>query len=899
MKYQPFVLFPYSAVVVGVLTCFFIFAGITADFAEPHLIRDGIIRAKVEAQFTEQYKLALNRENQLFSVFHQELTQEEREALKFLFAFMPLSDLADYDGEYFLRVAQVALEARRTMPWGNLVPEALFFRYVLPCRVNTENLDYARPVIFAELKDRVKKMSMLEAVQEVNHWCHERVTYHGSDMRTSGPLATLRTSWGRCGEESTLVVSALRALSIPARQVYSPRWAHMDNNHAWVEAWVDGKWRYFGACEPEPAMDMGWFREPARRAMMIHTKVLGGSPGTEDKIHSTSWFDEINVLSAYAPVQNRLVRVVDGSGKPVEGADVEFGIFNSAEFYPLARKKTGTDGSTKLVLGKGDIRIWATKGSLVGYKKFSRNEKETVIVLGPLNTSERVESTDFFPPEQPTPSPVSVNPEVAENNKKRLAEENRKRDAYMSTFMSEAKSVELATELGLDPKIFWPLIRKSLGNWREIAKFFRRTRDEHRCWALKLVETLSDKDLRDIPADVLKDHLDCCLTEMENPPYPDLDLFVSGILAPRIAHELIRPWRGYLRREFGSAFLGKVRENPETAVAWIKTNIRLNGDANYYNVPISPRGVYELKTADGLSRDIFLVALCRTAGVPARLEPLASLPQFMAKGSWRTVDWDGKPSKSVPSAKLSLTIKSETPPGYFSDFTLARFQDGRYETLGFENASWTFFQKPFGLPCGHYALTTGYRQADGSVLVNQHFFELKEGQNRSILVEICNPKKGLLVLGRLDMNENLKMLTDGRSFNLAQSAKNIGAILAWIGQDDEPTNHALRDLERLKEPFEKWGGGLILILGQAPEVGLKKNVDSETLAQQTIIALDDREILLAKALNVLKKPVSVRLPVFVGLNPKGEVIYFSEGYNIGVGDRILEAVMSVEHSAGR
>ena len=78
---------------------------------------------------------------------------------------------------------------------------------------------------------------------------------------------------GRCGEESTLLVAALRSVGIPARQVYTPRWAHTDDNHAWVEAWADGKWYFLGACEPEPVLNLGWFNAPASRGMLMHTKV--------------------------------------------------------------------------------------------------------------------------------------------------------------------------------------------------------------------------------------------------------------------------------------------------------------------------------------------------------------------------------------------------------------------------------------------------------------------------------------------------------------------------------------------------------------------------------------------------------------------------------------------------
>ena len=116
---------------------------------------------------------------------------------------------------------------------------------------------------------------MKDAILEVNHWCHEKVTYRPTDGRTSSPLASVCTAYGRCGEESTFLVAALRSVGIPARQVYTPRWAHTDDNHAWVEAWADGKWYFLGACEPEPILNLGWFNESASRGMLMHTKVFG------------------------------------------------------------------------------------------------------------------------------------------------------------------------------------------------------------------------------------------------------------------------------------------------------------------------------------------------------------------------------------------------------------------------------------------------------------------------------------------------------------------------------------------------------------------------------------------------------------------------------------------------
>ena len=151
-------------------------------------------------------------------------------------------DRADYSEQFYFRNYLTSLKARDEMPWGKSVPEREFEHFVLPVRVNNENLDTARMVFYGELKDRVQGLSMEDAILEVNHWCHEKVSYRPSDARTSSPLATMRTAYGRCGEDSTFLVAALRSVCIPARQVYTPRWAHTDDNHAWVEAWANGKW---------------------------------------------------------------------------------------------------------------------------------------------------------------------------------------------------------------------------------------------------------------------------------------------------------------------------------------------------------------------------------------------------------------------------------------------------------------------------------------------------------------------------------------------------------------------------------------------------------------------------------------------------------------------------------
>ncbi|MDE6811035.1 MAG: transglutaminase-like domain-containing protein, partial [Muribaculaceae bacterium] len=229
------------------------------------------------------------------------LSSLEKEAMTFLLAYLPTADLLDYDNDFYLENVRLAIKASEEMPWGNDVPDREWRHFVLPVRVNNEDLDNSRKIFYEELKPRIKDLSMKDAILEINHWCHEKVSYQPSDPRTSSPLVTMANALGRCGEESTFAVAAFRSVGIPARQVYTPRWAHTDDNHAWVEVWADGQWWFLGACEPEPLLNLAWFNAPATRGMLMTTKVPGAYDGPEEKLEVRPVSTVINVTQNYAP----------------------------------------------------------------------------------------------------------------------------------------------------------------------------------------------------------------------------------------------------------------------------------------------------------------------------------------------------------------------------------------------------------------------------------------------------------------------------------------------------------------------------------------------------------------------------------------------------------------------
>lgn len=714
-----------------------LFLSVFSSCNNKHLINNKLYLAKVEADFSEREKLAVNRITRLFSVLNRNLTLEQAEALKFLFAYSPINDLADQDGDFFLANADIALKVRKETPWHKQIPEDIFLHYILPFRINNENPDSFRIAYYEEIKKRVAGMDEVAASLEINHWCHEKVSYLPSDIRTSGPLSTILSARGRCGEESTFTVAALRTAGIPARQVYTPRWAHSDDNHAWVEVWINGEWFYMGACEPEPVLDRGWFTEPSRRAMLIHSKSFGASAGNENSVLTTRFYTEVNNLSKYAVTKTIYVRVIDNNNSPAPDAIVEFQLYNYAEFYPLATVPTDSKGICRFETGLGDLLIWARKGETFNFKKISVDDVDTLTIRidREAGKTENIDLDLGVPVVRP-PLKGPDERAIAENNRRSDAE-NAIRQKYIESWMKPVEAVALALRTGSDTMVVKDIIKRSMGNCRTIAAFLEKSLPSGRPSAIDLLNVIADKDLRDITADVLSDHLKNVSVSEPGQGLTDEDYY-KYVLNPRIANEIIVSWRGYFLKSLPEDLKAEGEKDPAAIVRYLNENIKIAGDENYFGTPITPRGVFELKVSDSFSRDICFVAICRTLGIPARLEAGSKVPQYFFKGRWVDARFAGQTDPVPGNGYIKLVSDEKNPvPEYFIHFTLARFENGRFNTLEYDyNRRVTDFKDDLTLEAGHYMLVTGNRISDSRILSSVTFFDLEKNEHKNIRVEI-------------------------------------------------------------------------------------------------------------------------------------------------------------------
>ncbi len=892
----------------------------TSCHRNPHFLTDRTYRQQVE----QDYETRLSRFSILKSQLQLDtLSRAEREAMQFLYAYMPYSDLADYTPAFYLDQVRYAFTAREEMPWGKMVPEDIFRHFVLVYRVNNENLDTARQYMFHQLKERVQGMTMEQAALEVNHWCHEHVAYRAADSRTSAPLATMRTSLGRCGEESTFAVTALRSVGIPARQCYTPRWAHCDDNHAWVEVWVanpDGKggeWKFLGACEPDPELNMGWFAVPSTRCLMVHSKAFGRYHGDEEVVKQTALYSELNLLSHYAPTRRVTATVCGPDGKPLPGATIKFKMYNYAEYYTLATYQADAKGQASLTTGLGDILVWATDGTRYAFSKLDVRQDSTITLTlsDNLNSQFSILNLDIVPP-APGTAKVTPSDEAVARNARRIAYEDSLRNAYTATFPTKDNFKSYLPKDWLwNQKLFsdaqvWEIVQKSEGNYAEIYKYFEHWPGQYRSGEhiYDYLKSYSDKDLRDITAEVLQaqetgfDWLDHTKGTCTNCLYT-YDVYKKGILPARISNELVRDWRKPLLKAMKDVVHRVDTTHPiwnrlqpedykqdyEALKQWTLENIAVDDTGNYYNCPISPMGVFRLRHADPHSRDIFFVAVCRAFDIPAYLDNATNTIYVWDGTAWQKTDLNYKSTTnnsqfSILNSQLTLTYHGKEPskPIYYPHFTLQKLENGDFRTFDFEDdPRMASFPATIDLEPGTYCLSTGNRSPDGTVLNRMEFFTVKAGERVT---------KEIILLPLVPRNENagtLPKLPEGFEImdgvELSDYAGETGCILAFLGPHREPAKHLVKEMLEHSAAFRKWGGMTFAVTTDPANRELNRlpNTDVTGIAAGR---QDPAEKVLAQTLKLDK----YEYPLVAVVDKRGRILFHSNGYSIGLAEQLLK-----------
>ncbi|MBT3232126.1 MAG: transglutaminase domain-containing protein [Calditrichaeota bacterium] len=606
------------------------------------------------------------------------LTPEETEDFRFLVAYLPLSDMAGMSTEDLYENVRLARVALNRFSWGDIVPEDLYRHFVLPHRISQEPFVKGwREAFLEELSPRVESMTMTDAALEVNHWCHENATFKQSSGRDQDPLTTIRAGLGRCEEEMILTIAAMRSIGIPARQCYTPYWAHSDNNHAWVEVWADGKWEHLGGCEPKPSLSDAWFSRSAGRAMLVVSTAYGDYQGNEQVLRRYGNSTLINSTGVYGITKPLKVSLNNPDGTPVVDQRVIFNLFNYGAFMPALSLNTDSTGSCNLNCGSGTWIISAGTDELSAVSITDPENQYADMVLSEKGQLQILLDVEYTPP-PPLPPIESKGQDSLFSV--RLQEEKTIREGHFWKVWMEDAGLSCSDSIILIPDSTFSqpimslaapdstdlldILKNSRGNWGLIYRFLTESypavsrpmafqgsalpsASELRT-RLMLLKQLTIKDLRDFTLEVLEDHYyhstlemplsSSSISEFLNGMSEDVrNRYVENVIKPRIDWEPSIPWREYLIDFLNSNPKLIESKNDKALVTWLKDNIISEEKADRLGSSLSPRMTLELKR--GRNRDIerLYIGLCRVRGIPSRFDPVSGQLECWKEDKWQQI----------------------------------------------------------------------------------------------------------------------------------------------------------------------------------------------------------------------------------------------------------------------
>lgn len=839
--------------------------------------------------------------------------KEERILLEFLYGTMPARDAGEYDFKVFLSYVTHAIWLREHMEWTRKLPEDYFIHYVFYPRVNSEDIKECRQFFYEQLKDRIKDKSMTEAALEINYWCAENATYEASDSRTISPMTVYNSGKGRCGEESTFAVTAFRSVGIAARQVYTPRWAHCDDNHAWVEVFVDGTWCFLGACEPEEVLNKGWFLNASSRALLVHSRTFSDyrsesvdyqSKSTEEYIGKENLLSYYNSTSTYARTRCFKIIVKDKNLEPVNGAKVSLEILNYAEYASVTKLYTNEEGNVSITIGLGDIHIRVVKDGFFAEAMGHVGTQEEVTLILNYNLCQKdwiKDTWEMYEVEAPKDSvryQFNLTREQQTTNRNRLRVAKVLRENRIERYYEEALAEKVPEAKDI--------LHLAKGNFMELYRFLSVDDNPDR---LALLKTLKVKDYKDASASVLEDHLKARQYSEEQPnayqdsvAYED-SFLMQYIVCPRIYNEELTAYRSYINSYFDEETKRKFIANPNCIWDYVKENIKYQKEFDYQTITATPISCLKLQLGNALSQKILFVAICRTLGIPARLNKVTMETEFFDGKAFcipvsQTRDFvplnqnDNKSIESNGHEKMShdlalheprrgiliLQVEEKEKWTYGQNFTLGKLHEGQYLTLDYEGLKFPDKELSLILEAGIYRLIVTTRMPNGNQHLAVRTFEIQSDEEKRIQMILReNQLEDLLVDNEIADFE----ISDGqKEYWLSGLMKKQNGILAFLDEGKEPTEHVLNEMLEKETELLKFDGNILFIVKD------QEALTNETLKKvlekiPNIQVCFDPELEHAEPVARRMYVDPEKLPLLVALNQGCTGVYSCAGYNVG------------------
>ncbi|MDE7495599.1 MAG: transglutaminase domain-containing protein, partial [Muribaculaceae bacterium] len=233
-------------------------------------------------------------------------------------------------------------------------------------------------------------------------------------------------------------------------------------------------------------------------------------------------------------------------------------------------------------------------------------------------------------------------------------------------------------------------------------------------------------------------------------------------------------------------------------------------------------------------------------------------------------------------------------PVYYSQFSLSKIEDGNVRLLDFYDmlplSELTASHPRFDT--GQYVMTTGQRMADGSVLARTTLFTVEENGEKTIPLIVRQDNSGIQVVGSFN-SEDLYQGRDGKIQNLLSTTGRGYYTLIYGKPNHEPTSHVLNDISAVAKDLEADGRKIILLYGDQGQLERAQLERFSDLPSNVVAGCDiDGNIL--KELEENLHLTEGDLPVVIVADTFNRVVFVSQGYAIGMGEKLMDVLRRVE-----
>jgi hypothetical protein len=292
---------------------------------------------------------------------------------------------------------------------GITQPDEFFLSYVAKITVSDEAItDYRRQFesggiydkdnMFDGLKLKELRQKITDPLELYRQMClvsTELLMYKPTSGRDQSPMdVAARSLVGRCEESQILFVALCRTVGIPARAASTPWWAHQDDNHAWAEVFLDGRWQYSGDSDGGYWPNQTWFTGLTKKMVIIAADGTLPAP-TDEVLGQDDYSAVINSIRYYAGenVRTLKLKVVDGEGKPVPKCFLGIDVYNFYSLRPQAFTRTDENGEKTITVGQGAFFIMTFKDTLNTLQYVPSGTESELEYIITLNKAELPEIT--------------------------------------------------------------------------------------------------------------------------------------------------------------------------------------------------------------------------------------------------------------------------------------------------------------------------------------------------------------------------------------------------------------------------------------------------------------------------------------------------------------------------